>query len=136
MHVPQRASQRFNFPFVRVLLPFCNLKRLEHFFHVVERLAKRINDPVHFLNRLLNRGRGSWLPLRGRWFGMPGFRNGFTARFLGIWRRLRGALAGLRARRRPSRRPPSTATPAPPTAGTPGSPSTRWPPAAGRLRCL
>ena len=89
-----------NFPFVSVLLAFREFQSFEHFFHVVERVAKRINNPIHLIDGLLNRGRRSGFPLGKRRFRFSRSRSRFSADILSLWWQLRFTANLLRARRR------------------------------------
>ena len=96
----QRAAKCLNFPFVSVLLALRKFQSFEHFFHVVERVAKRINDPIHLIDGLLNRGGRSGLPLGKRRFRFSRSPGRFSADILGLWWRLSFTAPLLRARRR------------------------------------
>ena len=53
----QAAAKRFDLLLVSSLLPLGQLERLQHFLHVVQCSAQRLDDLVDFLDGLLNSGR-------------------------------------------------------------------------------
>ena len=60
----QRATKRFDFPFIGILLALCQLEGFQDFFHFLEALAKHFNDPIHFFDGSLYGGRLCRLTIR------------------------------------------------------------------------
>ena len=63
MQSTERPAQRFEFPFVCVVLSFNQLQRFQHLFHVNESFPKAADDLIDVVNGVLN---GRWrrvLPL-------------------------------------------------------------------------
>ena len=54
VQMTQTAAQRFDLLLVRNLLPFGQLQGLQHFVHVFQRAAERLDDMIHLFYGLLN----------------------------------------------------------------------------------
>jgi hypothetical protein len=65
LQMPEGAAKLFDFVLVRIFLALCEFKRLEDFFHIVERFAKGLDNLIHLVDGILNGSGRSWLPWRG-----------------------------------------------------------------------
>ncbi len=79
LELAQSAAERLDFVFVGGLLPLGHFESLEHFFHLIKRLAQGVENFSDVLDRFLDGRRGS--------------RDGWT---LGWRRGVRPALLGCR----------------------------------------
>jgi hypothetical protein len=57
LEMAQRAAELFDFLLVRIFLALGEFQRFEHFFHVVQRLAKGFDNPIDVVDGMLNGSR-------------------------------------------------------------------------------
>ena len=57
MQLAQAAAKSLDLLLVSDLLALGQLQRLQHFLHVIQCSAERLDDPVDLFDRLLNRSR-------------------------------------------------------------------------------
>jgi hypothetical protein len=65
LELSQRTAELFDFVFVRTFLALGEFKRLEDFFHVIERFAKGFDNVIDVVDGALNRSGRSRVPRRG-----------------------------------------------------------------------
>jgi hypothetical protein len=66
VELAQGAAERLDLVFVGILLPLGQFERLENFFHLVERLAERLENLIDLFDGLFDRRRRSPLRLEGQ----------------------------------------------------------------------
>jgi len=57
VQVPQRALQILNLALIIDLLPLGQFQRFQHFLHLIERMFQLVDDPVHLVDGIRDRGR-------------------------------------------------------------------------------
>ena len=72
VQLPQAAAQGFDFLLIGRLLPLGQFEGFQHFLHVVQGAAERLDDVVDLFDRFLDSHGLRGLPLPDwRWGGLP-----------------------------------------------------------------
>src|SRR6266852_5861483 len=95
LQMAQGAAKGFDFSVVGIGLPLKKLQHLQYFLHIVQRVAKCVDDPIDFFDSHLDcgwRGQPAWGSWRQCWSHLR-FRR--FARFSGFSRLSRRLSLGL-----------------------------------------